>query len=251
MGMAMRIKTRNPSTTPHHGSRSPFSHLRLARGTPCLRASGLRVWFGRRRSLCSSMGTGDSKVGDMKGMGENLRYITPEQAKTVLGEYVIPIHGTSFIFWDEGGVGMDYYTWWAHLILGSMRVYASLSLIKGQKTPLDEPARFMVPHSPSPSPSQAHISLMRSTFPSSPIEGKEAWTAYKDTGSAYVWERLVLVSPPRNLSAPATSHTLTLTTPPPLPFWSPSNIAPLSTCSDTCPFSPPTAGSSSRPSLEK
>ncbi|PPR05070.1 hypothetical protein CVT24_010257 [Panaeolus cyanescens] len=141
---------------------------------------------------------------------EELRIITPQEAIEIFGfddadadleddikARVVPVRGMSVVFWDGNLFMRHYYHWWGELVLGAIRVYSSLSLLRHEKVPLDEVRRFILPNVPGNAwrdPAGLIAPLMRLAFPSAAIEGREVWDDMKNTNKTYVWERMMIVS---------------------------------------------------------
>ncbi|KAF9525436.1 hypothetical protein CPB83DRAFT_859558 [Crepidotus variabilis] len=150
--------------------------------------------------------------GKDKGTGENIdptdaemQIITPDEAKRVLGSRAAVIEGTSFILYDTKQFMAHYYHWWGEIILGTMRIYSSVSLLLNSAHSatsqgslyMPDPDRFILPnvldqgwrdHAGVNGP------LMRAAFPSAAIERRDLWNDLIQIEQPFVLEKGMIIS---------------------------------------------------------
>ncbi|KAF9479481.1 hypothetical protein BDN70DRAFT_806989 [Pholiota conissans] len=176
-----------------------------------------------------------SRPGDVKSdhnmdpTPSEMQIISPAEAKLFLGESAVVIEGMSFILWDTNQFMAHYYHWWGELILGAMRVYSSLSLLPGIKTPLAQPQRFILPNiNGSTWRDRAGVDgpLMRAGWPFASIEQQDFWRDLARLNQTFVFERAMIVCRPAAHKSPLAtlwykmiSSSMNVTAPP--DFWQP------------------------------
>ncbi|KIM38055.1 hypothetical protein M413DRAFT_448087 [Hebeloma cylindrosporum] len=134
---------------------------------------------------------------NLEPTSREMQIITPAEAAPFLGERAVVIEGMTFILYDTSQFMAHYYHWWGEIILGAMRIYSTLSLVPGVRSPLPDPSRFILPNIPDHEwRDRAGVNgpLMRAAFPSTSIERMDFWQDLVDLNQTFVFERAMIVS---------------------------------------------------------
>ncbi|KAF8908529.1 hypothetical protein CPB84DRAFT_1744161 [Gymnopilus junonius] len=157
---------------------------------------------------------------------KEMQIISPERAETVLGDHAIVLDGVTIILYDTKQFMAHYYHWWGEIILGAIRIYSTMSLVPGIKTPLAEISRFLLPLE-----DRAGVNgpLMRAAFPTASIERGDHWQDFIALNQTFVFERAMIVSrtgahqsPLAGLWGKMVSSTMNVTVPD--RFWEPLRL---------------------------
>ncbi|KAF7349429.1 hypothetical protein MSAN_01732800 [Mycena sanguinolenta] len=146
-----------------------------------------------------------SRPVEMKGGGggedptptdEQLQFISPDQATSILGDSLTRIEGFSVIVYDVPQFVGHFYHWFGEIILGAWRVYSHI-LLSSPSSPLPFPRRFILPFiSDDKWRDKAGMDgpLMRAAFPDVPIEQAGYWDDLRKLGKTVVFSRVMLVN---------------------------------------------------------
>ncbi|KAF8345461.1 hypothetical protein F5887DRAFT_1102569, partial [Amanita rubescens] len=134
---------------------------------------------------------------DIAPTDKELQFISPTQAREVLGDHAIPIDGVSFILTDNGQFINHYYHLWGEMILGAWRIYSSLASSVKTVATLPFPSRLILPHiSPTEwrDPVNVNGPLLRAAFPSSSVLASDVWNDPLYLGEPVVFQRALLIN---------------------------------------------------------
>ncbi|KAF8345464.1 hypothetical protein F5887DRAFT_884888 [Amanita rubescens] len=134
---------------------------------------------------------------DIAPTDKELQFISPTQAREVLGDHAIPIDGVSFILTDNGQFINHYYHLWGEMILGAWRVYSSLASSVKTVATLPFPSRLILPHiSPTEwrDPVNVNGPLLRAAFPSSSVLASDVWNDLLYLGEPVVFQRALVIN---------------------------------------------------------
>ncbi|KAK7019144.1 hypothetical protein R3P38DRAFT_2981304 [Favolaschia claudopus] len=135
---------------------------------------------------------------DTTPTNEQLQFITPGEAESVLGTRLTHIQGFSVIIYDPSQFMKHFYHWFGEIILGTWRVYSHLLLPQPSSTasPLPFPQRFILPFISNEEwrdRSGMDGPLMRAAFPDAAIQQATYWEDLKKLGTTVAFERIILV----------------------------------------------------------
>ncbi|KAF8996217.1 hypothetical protein BDQ17DRAFT_1284597 [Cyathus striatus] len=138
---------------------------------------------------------------DLEKTEEELQFISPEEARTVLGNYFLPAKGVSVIINDPPESLNSYYQWWGEVILGFWRMYAVLGLYNGfTADALPLPERFILPNTDDEWRDYLHLNapIMLAAFNrgqfTTQIVDRRIWLDNIRIRVTVVYERAILIS---------------------------------------------------------
>ncbi|KAJ6476926.1 hypothetical protein C8R45DRAFT_1008269 [Mycena sanguinolenta] len=133
---------------------------------------------------------------DPKPTDDQLQFINPDQATSILGDSLTLIEGFSVVVYDVPQFVGHFYHWFGEIILGAWRVYSHI-LLSSPSPPLPFPRRFILPFiSNDKWRDKAGMDgpLMRAAFPDAAIEQAGYWDDLRKLGKTVVFSRVMLVN---------------------------------------------------------
>lgn len=131
---------------------------------------------------------------------ESIQYISPAQAKNILGDVATVISGVTFFIADPPQFLTHFYHFWGEIILGAWRVYATLAL-STDSTALDRlplPDRFIMPYVEHQDgwrdPAGINGPFMRLAFPRASINKADLWKDWVKMGTTMAFERSMIIN---------------------------------------------------------
>lgn len=186
--LTVSTETTQPGSNTH--GFNLFDNLYLRNGTFYIVTSTPSSFMPRNHIVSRPTRRGEGI--DIQATDQELQFLTPAEAKGILGDRAISIAGFSVIFHDPSQFMSHFYHWWGELILGTFRVYSTL-----QQARYIAPTRFLLPNVAGDAwrdGTGLNGPLMRAAFPSSPIENADWWADILRLGSStFVFERAMLV----------------------------------------------------------
>ncbi|KAF6746026.1 hypothetical protein DFP72DRAFT_924003 [Ephemerocybe angulata] len=132
---------------------------------------------------------------------DRLQYLTPSEAKEVLGDYATVIPGMTMFIADPPQYLPHFYHFWGEVIIGAWRVYSALGFSKDNNGSLDRlsfPDRWIMPFIDREDEwrdkAGLNAPLMRLAFPSASIEKSEIWKDWIKSGNTLVFERSMVIN---------------------------------------------------------
>ncbi|KAF9256407.1 hypothetical protein L218DRAFT_936707 [Marasmius fiardii PR-910] len=127
-----------------------------------------------------------------------MQIITPEEAKSVLGERALRLDGFTVLLYEPEQFMNHYYHWWGEIVLGLWRVYSQLGIrLDGSIAPLPSPARFIAPfveESGWRDSASMNGPLMRAAFPTTAVENGHYWQDLIELENTAVFSRVMVVN---------------------------------------------------------
>ncbi|TFK41768.1 hypothetical protein BDQ12DRAFT_678458 [Crucibulum laeve] len=169
-----------------------FDQLYMRDGVFYIVTSNVSSFPPRRNILSRPFNLGEGH--DMEPTDQDLKFISPDEVKTVLGENMFNVSGFSVIEHDTRQFMTHYYHWWGEIVLGFWRIYSGMTLAAGiTPTP---PDRFILPNvfdDEWRDPAGLNGPLMRAGFPTTTIENGAYWKDLMALKTTIVFERAMII----------------------------------------------------------
>ncbi|KAF8067951.1 hypothetical protein FPV67DRAFT_1669816 [Lyophyllum atratum] len=174
---------------------SLLDRLYLRKGTFYIVTSDVSTFPSRNNMIARPLDMGAGH--DLEPTDKELRFITPAEAKELLGGMALVVEGFSLILYDTEQFMNHFYHWWGEIIFGAWRVYSALPGYLKEKTVPPFPSRVLLPHvygNEWRDIPGINARLMRATFPSTSIEKFDYWDDLAVLDKTVVFERAMIIS---------------------------------------------------------